>query len=812
MKTIWDILQIDPTTDSKAIRGAYARLLKETSPEVNPEGFQELRAAYESALKSAPISNSTPFQSQKKQPPIPKAPHLVEVPSEPEVIFSIPKAPPINIPPQPPAKSETELQVDQMIRELQRIRDPFSKASQLRKWKEEGIFSHLGISQLFQQELLDLFAPKVKKSLFLTGYTLFDWDLLRQKPSHPLAQKLERIIQKGDFFDSLSLLEKVKDCPFLYAAVAEDIPLAKQLLRENPSILYQTDANGNSAIHLACFVHSTQFVKFLIAENVDLETKGVGGQTALSIAVSRENLELVQLLCEAGANLNHLDDDKQSPIFFATFLANDDLVRYLVDQPDLERDPEALYIAVVKQKFEFVQLLVEYGWDVSPKNLRQGPPCLITAARLNNLNIVNYLLAKGADPDQTDQVGNTALTMAAERGFSQIVKRLLDYTTDQNAILLAAHGAIKYSHFEIVQLLLTASQNSPHFTHIKYEMYRYGFTSYYDDVILYIHNPDDPPLIQAVYRGDLKEVKRLLKEGADLNQLSQQGLAPLHVAIQLHHQAIFDTLIQSHADINLVAKTSYLAPLFIAVKVQNRHAYRKLMELGALDLPTGSHHTALFAAVYNNDIKAVQELLERGSNPYQYASNLYRTLVYAAARYRHIEMLKFLISYGLHPDDIGGDPGELYLLRYQEQPEVPGTALSVAVNNCDQEMIEILLEAGADPNRKSFGVPPLHRTMSNSYFPPSETTDYYEIIENSHAIIDLLLERGADINLKSDDGYTFLIKAIRSGPIETVIHLIESGADLYLRDNQGNLPIAHAKACGFIKPYLEQAMHLPVRK
>ena len=50
----WEILQIAPTCDERAIRRAYAKLLKSTRPDDDAEGYQRLREAFDEALARAP--------------------------------------------------------------------------------------------------------------------------------------------------------------------------------------------------------------------------------------------------------------------------------------------------------------------------------------------------------------------------------------------------------------------------------------------------------------------------------------------------------------------------------------------------------------------------------------------------------------------------------------------------------------------------------------------------------------------------------------------------------------------------------------
>lgn len=50
MKDIWEILEIEPTSNKKEIRKAYSELVKKYHPEDDPVGYKELRDAYEIAL------------------------------------------------------------------------------------------------------------------------------------------------------------------------------------------------------------------------------------------------------------------------------------------------------------------------------------------------------------------------------------------------------------------------------------------------------------------------------------------------------------------------------------------------------------------------------------------------------------------------------------------------------------------------------------------------------------------------------------------------------------------------------------------
>ncbi|ASW02031.1 J domain-containing protein [Paraburkholderia aromaticivorans] len=64
----WDVLGIESNSDERAVRRAYARLLKQQRPDEDAEAFQRLRYAYESALQMASGAPANGFAAAPDQP------------------------------------------------------------------------------------------------------------------------------------------------------------------------------------------------------------------------------------------------------------------------------------------------------------------------------------------------------------------------------------------------------------------------------------------------------------------------------------------------------------------------------------------------------------------------------------------------------------------------------------------------------------------------------------------------------------------------------------------------------------------------
>ena len=114
---------------------------------------------------------------------------------------------------------------------------------------------------------------------------------------------------------------------------------------------------------------------------------------------------------------------------------NTDLVRRLLDlgaDPDLQvpirrrnRIRNNLIRATLEDNLEIVELLLAAGADVNAKDV-YGNTALIWASNKGNLDIVELLLASGANVNETNSSGYTALEYAVNKGYSEIEIALRD--------------------------------------------------------------------------------------------------------------------------------------------------------------------------------------------------------------------------------------------------------------------------------------------------------------------------------------------------------------------------------------------------
>jgi hypothetical protein len=182
-------------------------------------------------------------------------------------------------------------------------------------------------------------------------------------------------------------------------------------------------------------------------------------------------------------------------------------------------------------------------------------------------------------------------------------------------------------------------------------------------------------------KGTVKQVKKAIALGADVNATNADDVTPLMLAASSNTPSVIRALIQAGAEIN--AEDSLCqTPLMFAAKANDRPEVIDVLvqagaEVNAHDL---FYQTALLAAIAsNNTRKMIVALLKAGANPNQAAQGK-TPLMLAISHNNRPSVIQALV-------DAGADPNA--------QDEFCQTPLKYAIDDCNFVVAESLIAAGA---------------------------------------------------------------------------------------------------------------------
>merc|ERR1712060_285322 len=166
--------------------------------------------------------------------------------------------------------------------------------------------------------------------------------------------------------------------------------------------------------------------------NAQIETNR---NTALTLACFQGRHEVVSLLLDRKANVEHRAKTGLTPLMEAASGGYGDVGRVLLDKnADVNAPPvpssrdTALTIAADKGHYRFVQLLLERGAQVDVRN-KKGNSSLWLAANGGHIDVVQLLYSAGADIDSQDNRKVSCLMAAFRKGHSEVVKWLVKHVT-----------------------------------------------------------------------------------------------------------------------------------------------------------------------------------------------------------------------------------------------------------------------------------------------------------------------------------------------------------------------------------------------
>ena len=179
--------------------------------------------------------------------------------------------------------------------------------------------------------------------------------------------------------------------------------------------------------------------------NVAASAVEADGTTPLHRAVHRNDLQAVDALIRAGANVNAVNRYGVPPLSLAATNGNAAILERLLkagaDANAGQSEGEtALMTAARSGVPAAVQVLLAHGADVNAKETWRGQTALMWAAAEGHAETIQVLLEAGAQINARSNAGWTALLFAAREGRIPAVKALLAGGADVNDALLARGG------------------------------------------------------------------------------------------------------------------------------------------------------------------------------------------------------------------------------------------------------------------------------------------------------------------------------------------------------------------------------------
>ena len=630
-----------------------------------------------------------------------------------------------------------------------------------------------------------------------------------------------------------------------YAALSGLPDLLKFLVTE-----FTLDLNARgffddvTPLHLASRDGHVEVARVLLEHGADVNAKDISKWTPLRHALDKGHVETARVLIKNGADVGAQGVDDWMPLHWASRHGQVDLVQMLLDH-GADMDSKDIYgwipwrRALDEGHIEVVRVLSQYNPALSPQTKRTGTS-LHEASRCGDVEFVRALLKYGADVSAQDENQSTPLYLALRNGHVEVALVLLEHGADANSQSedkwTPLHWASEGGHVELVGALLehNADASAPD---------ENSFT----------------PLQLALREEHVKVALLLVERGADasVRDSSNSSRTPLHWASDRGHVELARALLEHGADVNAQDKNRS-TPLYLALRGGHVDVALMLLEHGAdANFRDEDKSTPLHWASKGGHVEFARALLRYGVDPNVQNKNKSTSLHLAlrctchiisapmsttrhqrASSCKHFEVARVLLKHGTDANlqyIFGSTPS--HLVSQGGQVEVSrvlleqGTDLSTldkdkltslqlafrCSESCHTNSTEFSLESifGLSPPSSPEFSPPssVERTpVSSPVLLPASTIGLLPIptIELSRAltpespwasscthlkVAQLLLEHGADANIRDIFQSTPLHLASQGGHAELTRTLLEHGADLGAQNKVNLTPLHLALRC-----------------
>ncbi|KAH7357840.1 hypothetical protein B0T11DRAFT_354388 [Plectosphaerella cucumerina] len=314
-------------------------------------------------------------------------------------------------------------------------------------------------------------------------------------------------------------------------------------------------------------------------------------------------------------------------------------------------------------------------------------------------------------------------------------------------------------------------------------------------------------LAAASASGHLEIVKLLLDNGADINARSLSDKTALLVAIEKGREDVVRFLLEMGADVNTPCYDDcgeINGSVLLVALAEGQGPIAKLLLEKKADITARGEYlgNALYAASKGGLINLMKQFLkDEDQMDVNTKGGLFGNALQAASAEGHLEAVELLLDNGADINLKGGYFGTaLQAAVAEDHPEIValllrkgadiniqggdfGNALTAAIMTKGDELARVLVDMGADMNAQGEYGTPLYVASSKG------------CIE----LIELFLDKGADVNLCHAKRGTALHIAAINKQVEAAKFLVEKGADVHAQSDDLGSPLHVASKNGYIE-------------
>ncbi|MVW72282.1 ankyrin repeat domain-containing protein [Bordetella sp. 15P40C-2] len=574
-------------------------------------------------------------------------------------------------------------------------------------------------------------------------------------------ESLRRAIEEGDEGTLSTLLQQRPDFdlseplneghPALFqAAMKGNVAVVEVLLRHcdaSPAVLASpgNDFDVMSPLAIAYLLQHREVVALLCEAGAEVNHPDdqIGG-TLLCLAAARDDVVMLNVLRAAGADLELMGVNGKTPLLAAVSGGNVRAVKVLLEMGAKIDGPypegRALFTAIERADAHMVELVLDLGTPVNVRNPETGLTPLLTAIRAQKTDVVHLLLQRGADVTARDYRGYSVLLSAMEAKAPELVT------------LFAAHPDVdiaRRSHHALSNA--RAPESAPYFqsdTQCLVNNAGRGRFFYSETALMVAARLGNLPAIKAFLdvkrtpdpdrnRNLLHDPMRLLDEQND------QRSTALMLAVQHGHVDIVAELSARGANANLCSIDGKF-PLLVAIE-RGDDAMIEVLLASGVDVNASSRPdrtTALMRAVERGRVDLLSVLCSKGAQLDARDADA-GTALTRAVYLGNLDAVKKLLELGAQPG-----PG----------PRARQVPLILAAMKGRADIVAALIEARADVNARSLRHTAL--MVAAGY--------------NHHEVVRILIAAGADI-MATNGNWTAKQIAAKRGAWAAYRLLLEAG-------------------------------------